>query len=45
MSDLQIYYLFKQEFQKVDQQGAPNAARTISSKAWNPHVDTIYDTI
>ena len=45
MSDLQIYYLFKLEFQKVDQQGAPNAPRTINSKAWNPHVDTIYDTI
>ena len=41
MSNLQIHYHFKLDFQKVDQNTgdkwstAPNTARTISCKAWN----------
>ena len=46
MSNLQTYYHFKLDFQKVDQHTggkwiihAPNAARTISCKAWNSPVE------
>ena len=47
MSNLQTYYHFKLDFQKMDQHtggkwiihGTPNAARTISCKAWNSPVE------
>ena len=45
MSNVQFYYHFKLDFQKVDQHTggkwliAPNVARTISCKAWNSPVE------
>ena len=46
MSNLQTYYHFKLDFQKVDQNAgasgwpmAPNVARTSSCKAWNSPVE------
>ena len=46
MSNLQTYYHFKLDFKKMDQHTgasgystAPNAARTISCKAWNSPVE------
>ena len=42
MSNLQTYYHFKLDFQKVDKHTAgtaPNAARTINCKAWNSPVE------
>ena len=45
MPNLQIYYHFKLDFQKVDQHTgassytAPNAEGTISCKAWNSPVE------
>ena len=46
MSNLQTYYHFKLDFQKVEQYTwgkwlihAPNTARTISCKAWNSPVE------